>query len=100
MDTKGTDRKAQGPVRATNGDRGGGTEARPMGTHLAGVDADLVAVGITSERHNAPHTRDQLGQVLAAAVHLRLPAGGGQGQRTLTEGSLCTAGQRKALLRQ
>lgn len=71
-----------------------------MGTHLAGVDADLVAVGITSERHNAPHTRDQLGQVLAAAVHLRLPAGGGQGQRTLTEGSPCTAGQRKALLRQ
>lgn len=61
--------KGQGSCEAAEG-------GPPWEAHLAEEDADLVAVGVTSERHDAPHAGDQLGQVLAAAVHLRLSAGG------------------------
>lgn len=49
--------------------------AAHAGTHLAEEEADLAAAGIASERGQAPHAWDQLGQALAAAVHLGLSAG-------------------------
>lgn len=47
----------------------------PGPTHLAEEDADLAAVCIAPERGQACRRWDQLHQVLAAAVHLGLPAG-------------------------
>lgn len=42
-------------------------------TYLAKEDANLVPVGVASQRSDVPHIRDQLGQVLAAAVHFCFP---------------------------
>lgn len=50
--------------------------------YLAKEDADLVPTGIASQRSDAPHIRDHLSQVLAAAVHFCFPVGTGEERMT------------------
>lgn len=47
----------------------------PQGSqpYLAKEDANLVPVGVASQRSDVPHIRNQLGQVLAAAVDFCFP---------------------------
>lgn len=64
---------AKGTVHILGGSSYGPEGQQGCQPYLAKEDADLVPIGIASQRSDAPHIRDQLGQVLAAAVHFCFP---------------------------